>query len=164
MPMKTLVKNCPFCKKVVEQRSYASWGRQPTDEDRWLFGTPLRLCPHCGKLFIDKDMQELALTGPRKHDTAVVGPASLRLAAMGGILGAVLLIAGQTAFALVAFGVALTTLIADAALYPTRKRKLDNERAASAKRLSDPDYARALKRAGYDVPDSYLNPQKEEAK
>ena len=51
MAMKTLVKNCPFCKKVVEQRAYASWGRQPSEEDKWLFGTPLKLCPHCGKLF-----------------------------------------------------------------------------------------------------------------
>ena len=50
MAMKTLVKNCPFCKKVVEQRAYASWGRKPSEEDKWLFGTPLKLCPHCGKL------------------------------------------------------------------------------------------------------------------
>ena len=33
---------------------------------------------------------------------------------------------------------------------------------ASEKRLSDPDYARALKNAGYDIPDRYL--KKEEAK
>lgn len=163
MPMKTLVKNCPFCKKTYEQRSYAVWGRQPTDEDRWLFGTPLLLCPNCGKLFIDKDRQELALTGPRKQDRAVIGPASLRIALMGAILGAVLLIARQTPLGLIAFTVALATLVADAALYPTRKRKLDNELAASRKRLSDPEYALALKRAGYDIPDRYLTkPQSEE--
>ena len=162
MPTKTLVKNCPFCKKVVEQRAYASWGRKPSEEDRWLFGTPLKLCPHCGKLYVDKDIQELAITGPRKQDTAFVGPASLRIALMGVVLGALLLIGRLTVFACIAFGVALATLVADAALYPTRQKKLAAERVASEKRLSDPDYARALKNAGYDIPDRYL--KKEEAK
>ena len=162
MAMKTLVKNCPFCKKVVEQRAYASWGRKPSEEDKWLFGTPLKLCPHCGKLYIDKDMQELAITGPRKQDTVFVGPASLRIALMGVALGTLLLIGRLTVFACIAFGVALATLVADAALYPTRQKKLAAERVASEKRLSDSDYARALKNAGYDIPDRYL--KKEEAK
>ena len=162
MAIKTLVKNCPFCKKVVEQRAYASWGRKPSEEDKWLFGTPLKLCPHCGKLYIDKDMQELAITGPRKQDTVFVGPASLRIALMGVALGALLMIGRLTVFACIAFGVALATLVADAALYPTRQKKLAAERVASEKRLSDPDYARALKNAGYDSPDRYL--KKEEAK
>ena len=153
MAMKTLVKNCPFCKKVVEQRAYASWGRKPSEEDKWLFGTPLRLCPHCGKLYVDKDIQELAITGPRKQDTAFVGPASLRIALMGVVLGALLLIGRLTVFACIAFGVALATLVADAALYPTRQKKLAAERVASEKRL---------KNAGYDIPDRYL--KKEEAK
>ena len=156
MPTKTLVKNCPFCKKVYEQRAYMTRGREPRDEDRWLFGSPMRLCPHCGKLFIDKDMQELAITGPRKQDLAVIGPASLRLALMGVILGGLLLAGKLKVFACIAFGVAAATLIADAALYPTRKGKLDRERQASEARLSNPDYARALKRAGYDIPERYL--------
>ena len=162
MAMKTLVKNCPFCKKVVEQRAYASWGRKPSEEDKWLFGTRLKLCPPCGKLYVDKDIQELAITGPRKQDTAFVGPVSLRIALMGVVLGALLLIGRLTVFACIAFGVALATLVADAALYPTRQKKLAAERVASEKRLSDPDYARALKNAGYDIPDRYL--KKEEAK
>lgn len=165
MAMKTLVKNCPFCKKTVEQRSYMTRGREPKDEDRWLFGSPMRLCPHCGKVYIDKDMQELAITGPRKQDTAFIGQSSLHLAAVGAILGTALLLGKQTVLALIAYGVALATLIADAALYPTRKRKLDNERLASEKRLGDPDYARALRRAGYDIPDKYITgTPKEEAK
>lgn len=156
MATKNLVKNCPFCKKVCEQRAYMTWGREAKDEDRWLFGSPMRVCPHCGKLYIDRDMQELAITGPRKQDTAIIGPASLRLAAVGVALGGVLLVAKQTTLAWIAFAVAAATLIADAALYPTRKGKLDRERAASEQRLSNPDYARALKRAGYDIPERNL--------
>ena len=162
MAIKTLVKNCPFCKKVVDQRAYASWGRKPSDEDKWLFGTPLKLCPHCGKRSIDKGIQELAITGPRKQDTVFVGPASLRIALMGVALGALLMIGRLTVFACIAFGVALATLVADAALYPTRQKKLAAERLASEQRLSDPDYARALKKAGYDIPERYL--KQEEAK
>ena len=162
MAMKTLVKNCPFCKKVVEQRAYASWGRQPSEQDKWQFGSPLRRCPHCGKLFIDSDRQELAITGPRKQDMAVVGPASLRLALMGIVLGALLLVGKLNVLAYIAFGVALATLVADAALYPTRQKKLAAERVASEKRLSDPGYARALKKAGYDIPERYL--KEEESK
>lgn len=156
MATKTLVKNCPFCKKVYEQRAYASWGREPKDEDRWLFGSPMRVCPHCGKLFIDRDMQELAITGPRKQDTAVIGPGSLRLALMGAVLGGLMLAGGLKTFAFIAFGVAGATLVADAALCPTRRGKLAKERQASEARLGNPDYARALKRAGYDIPDKYL--------
>ena len=157
MRTKTLVKNCPFCRKVYEQRSYISWGKDPLDEERWLFGTPLVLCPNCGKLFIDKDRQELAITGPRRQDTAVIGPASIRLGLLGAVLGAIFLIAGQTALGLIALCVAAATLAADAALFPTRRRKLENERIASEKRLSDPEYALALKRAGYEIPEKYLN-------
>lgn len=156
MATKTLVKNCPFCKKVYEQRAYVTRGKEPSEQDKWQFGTPLRLCPHCGKLFIDKDRQELAITGPRKQDLAVVNASSLRLALMGCILGGLLLIGKLTVFACIAFGVAASTLIADLALYPTRKKKLENERLASEKRLSDPEYARALQRAGYDIPERYL--------
>ncbi|MBQ3424986.1 MAG: hypothetical protein IJH38_07305 [Clostridia bacterium] len=161
MAMKTLVKNCPFCGKVVEQRAYASWGRTPREEDKWQYGSPLRLCPHCGKLFIDRDRQELAITPLRAQDKAVVGPASLRLALMGVVLGALLLLGRLNVFAYIAFGVALATLIADAALYPTRQKKLKAERQASEKRLRDADYARALKKAGYDIPEGYLKKEEE---
>lgn len=159
MPMKTLVKHCPFCKKVYEQRGYFTKGREPTDEERWLFGSPMRLCPHCGKLFVDKDMQELAITPPRRQDTAAVSQASLRLVILGVALGAILFVAGLRTFALIALGVAMATLIADLALYPTRMKKLENERRASEKRLENPDYAAALKRAGYDIPERYLTKQ-----
>ena len=93
---------------------------------------------------------------------AVVGPASLRLALMGVVLGALLLVTKLNVLAYIAFGVALATLVADAALYPTRQKKLAVEQVASEKRLSDPGYARALKKAGYDIPERYL--KEEEAK
>ena len=78
------------------------------------------------------------------------------------LLGALLLVGKLNVLAYIAFGVALATLVADAALYPTRQNKLAAERVASEKRLSDPGYARALKKAGYDIPERYL--KEEESK
>ena len=60
---------------------------------------------------------------------------SLRIALMGVVLGGLLLIGKLNTFAYIAFGVALLTLGAAAALSPTRQKKLANERLASEKRL-----------------------------
>ena len=156
MASKRLTKTCPHCRKVYETRTVSAWGRQITAEDRWVFGMPLKSCPSCHRLFIDPDVQELALTEPRKKDKALVSGGSLRLAALGVALAAVLYAGGQRATALAIGGVAVLTVIADLALYPYRMKKLDREREASRQRLSDPAYAKALKDAGYKVPEAYL--------
>lgn len=162
MPMKTLVKNCPHCGKVCEQRAYMARGREGTDEDRWLFGTPLKLCPNCRELYIDRDMQEMAITPPRKRDTALVGASTLKIAGLGAILGTAMHLGKLHTLGWITWGVALATLAADLALYPTRMGKLKREKQASEQRLSDPKYALALKRAGYDVPERYLQEGQEE--
>ncbi len=158
MASKRLTKTCPHCRKVYETRTVSAWGRQPTAEDCWVFGMPLKSCPNCHRLFIDRDVQELALTPPRRQDTAPVGGSTLRVAALGAVLGAVLYAGGQPVPAMVAGGAAVLSVVADLALYPYRMKKLEAERAASRKRLSDPAYARALKDAGYAVPEEYLKP------
>ena len=156
MAIKTITKTCPFCKKVYEQRSFNSRGKTVTDEERWLFGSPLRMCSHCKQLFFDKDVQELAITGPRKQDKALITPGSAKLALMGILLGVLMFVAKLTVFAIIAAAVGVLCGIADLCLYPTRMKKLEKERQASEKRLSDPKYARMLKNAGYDVPGKYL--------
>lgn len=161
MAIKTITKTCPFCGKVYEQRSFNVRSRKSelTAEDRWLFGTPMKLCPNCKKLFIDKDVQELAITGPRARDKALINPTSRTLTLMGLILGAILWFGGLKTLALIAVGVGVLCAAMDLALYPSRMKRLERERQASEKRLSDPDYARALKKAGYDIPERYLKPE-----
>ena len=157
MAIKSITKTCPFCGKIYEQRNFNVARRHEiTEEDRWVFGTPMKICPGCKKLFIDKDVQELAITEPRRQDKVLITPASCRLALMGLILGLLLYLGGLTGFAIAAAAVGVLCAAVDLALYPTRMQKLKREREASEKRLSDPDYARALKRAGYDIPDRYL--------
>ena len=156
MAIKTITKTCPFCKKIYEQRSFNSRGKTVTDEERWLFGSPLRMCPHCKQMFFDKDVQEIAITGMRRQDKAFITSGSLKLAVMGIILGILMFIAKLTTFAAIAASVGLLCGIADLCLYPTRIKKLEKERQVSEKRLSDPGYARMLKNAGYEVPEKYL--------
>ena len=73
-----------------------------------------------------------------------------------GQVALLLYLLGQPTFAIVAAAVAVVYLAMDLGMYPMRMGKLKKEREASEKRLSDPDYARALKRAGIDVPERYL--------
>lgn len=162
MAIKTITKTCPFCKKVYEQRSFNSRGKTVTDEERWLFGSPLKMCSNCKRLFIDKDMQEIALTGARAQDKALVTAGSVKLALMGLGLGALMLIARLPVFGYISIGVGVACAIADFALYPTRMKKLENERQASEKRLSDPNYARILKKAGYSIPAKYLEAEEKQ--
>lgn len=156
MAVKTITKACPFCNKIYEQRSFNARGKEITEEERRVYGTPLKICPNCKRLFIDKDVQELAISGSCKRDRQLINPGTRTLTLMGLILGALLYLGDAKPFACVAAGVGVLCAVVDVALYPSRMKRLERERQASEKRLSDPDYARALKKAGYTIPDKYL--------
>ena len=156
MAVQQITKKCPYCEKIYEQRACGGFGRRSAPEDIWVYGSPMKLCPNCKRIFIDKDVKELAITGLRKSDRAKITASTRTLLPMGAILAVLMYAMGQTTFALIAAGIAALYLAMDLALYPVRMGKLKKERAASEKRLSDPDYARALKRAGIDVPERYL--------
>ena len=157
MSMQHLTKKCPYCGRIYEQRSYGSVGRKkPAPEDAWVYGSPMKLCGNCKRIFIDMDVKELAITELRKSDTAKITASTRTLLPMGALVALLLYVLGQPTFAIVAAAVAVVYLAMDLGMYPMRMGKLRKERAASEKRLSDPDYARALKKAGIDVPERYL--------
>ena len=156
MSMQHLTKKCPYCGRIYEQRSYGSVGRRPAPEDAWVYGSPMKLCGNCKRIFIDMDVKELAITELRKSDTAKITASTRTLLPMGALVALLLYVLGQPTFAIVAAAVAVVYLAMDLGMYPMRMGKLRKERAASEKRLSDPDYARALKKAGIDVPERYL--------
>ena len=157
MPMKQLTKKCPHCGIVYDQRPIGRWGKKLTPEDQWVYGSPLRMCKNCQKLFMDKDYRELAFTPLRSYDKAPITSTTYLILAAGGILGLLMYVGGQSTFAIIAWAVAIAYLVADLALYPGRLKKLEKEKQASEKRMSDPKYAQALKNAGFDIPDRYLN-------
>ena len=156
MSVQQITKKCPYCGRVYEQRACGGFGRKPLPEDVWVYGSPMKLCANCKRIFIDKDVKELAITELHKSDTAKITAPTRTLLPMGAILAVLMYAMGQTTFALIAAGVAVVYLAMDLGLYPMRMGKLRKEREASEKRLSDPDYARALKKAGIDVPERYL--------
>ena len=156
MSMQHLTKKCPYCGRIYEQRSYGSVGRKPAPEDAWVYGSPMKLCANCKRIFIDMDVKELAITELRKSDTAKITANTKMLLPMGALVAVLLYVLGQPTFAIVAAAVAVVYLAMDLGMYPMRMGKLRKEREASEKRLSDPDYARALKKAGIDVPEKYL--------
>ena len=156
MSMQQITKKCPYCGRVYEQRACGSIGRKPRPEDVWVYGSPMKLCESCKRIFIDKDVKELAITELRKSDKAKITANTRMLLPMGALVAVLLYLLGQPTFAIVAAAVAVVYLAMDLGMYPMRMGKLKKEREASEKRLSDPDYARALKRAGIDVPERYL--------
>ena len=157
MSMQHLTKKCPYCGRIYEQRSYGSVGRKkPAPEDAWVYGSPMKLCGNCKRIFIDMDVKELAITELRKSDTAKITANTKMLLPMGALVAVLLYVLGQPTFAIVAVAVAVVYLAMDLGMYPMRMKKLRREREASEKRLSDPDYARALKKAGIDVLERYL--------
>ena len=156
MSVQQITKKCPYCGKVYEQRACGGFGRKPLPEDVWVYGSPMKLCANCKRIFIDKDVKELAITELRKSDTAKITANTRMLLPMGALVALLLYLLGQPTFAIVAAAVAVVYLAMDLGMYPMRMGKLKKERAASEKRLSDPEYARALQRAGIDVPERYL--------
>ena len=156
MSVQQITKKCPYCGKVYEQRACGGFGRKPLPEDVWVYGSPMKLCANCKRIFIDKDVKELAITELRKSDTAKITANTRTLLPMGALVALLLYVLGQPTFAIVAAAVAVVYLAMDLGMYPMRMGKLRKEREASEKRLSDPDYARALKKAGIDVPEKYL--------
>ena len=156
MSVQQITKKCPYCGKVYEQRACGGFGRKPLPEDVWVYGSPMKLCANCKRIFIDKDVKELAITELRKSDTAKITANTKTLLPMGALVAVLLYVLGQPTFAIVAAAVAVVYLAMDLGMYPMRMGKLRKEREASEQRLSDPDYARALKKAGIDVPERYL--------
>lgn len=157
MAVRQITKKCPYCGRIYEQRTCGGLGRNASIEDAWTFGSPMKICAYCKKIFIDKDVKELAITQPRKADLAKVTASTRSLLIAGALVTLLLYLLGQRSFALVAAGIAVLYLVLDLGMYPMRMGKLKKERAASEQRLSDPEYARALKRSGIDVPERYLN-------
>ena len=156
MAVQQITKKCPYCEKIYEQRACGGFGRRSAPEDIWVYGSPMKLCPNCKRIFIDKDVKELAITELRKSDTAKITANTKVLLPMGALVALLLYLLGQPSFAIVAVAVAVVYLAMDLGMYPMRMNKLKREREASEKRLSDPEYAAALKKAGIDVPEKYL--------
>ena len=156
-------KSCPHCGKTYSLM-------QP--EKVGVYGSPFKRCPSCGGSFIDKDFREIAVSGIRPVDrrrfapgTALLGVFPLLFTLCGLFVGFTIGF-DTTALALTFGGLAVLACVVwlvygEMKGYNSRQEYLREEARRSEERLSNPQYALALKEIGYKVPKKYLPQDKE---
>lgn len=125
------------------------------------FESPLKTCPKCHKHYIDNDCKELGLYDEIPFFAKL--PMSLEnIATMVIILiiSVVFFEFGEVSIGGILMAVDVAWVAISFALWPQRKKKIEEEIQKSIARLSNPSYAMALKSAGLSVPEKYLNPEK----
>ena len=146
------IKRCPHC-------NY----RLGTSRDLFpiKFQSPLKVCPKCHKNYIDKDCKELGLY----DETPIIAklPMSMENIATMVIILTISIVFfkfGEVSIGRILMAVDVAWVAISFALWPQRKKKIEEEIQKSIVRLSNPSYAMALKSAGLSVPEKYLNPEK----
>ena len=151
-------KKCPHCGKVYEY--YSTYTKQYRNHS----GSPFVTCKYCGESFIDKDIKEPALK-PYEGDLGILECFTFFLFPFG-VAGVFFLICAFNTeeYFLISLIISILSLGGYLALtihtIVSRKRiteSLKKDYIESEKRLKNPLYAKALKEAGYQVPDKYLN-------
>lgn len=161
--MRYQTKSCPHChfKYEILQRRRV-----------WLYGSPIRTCRQCGRQFVDKDYEELALRGEEGIVKKHVAPGKVFSILLFGSVFGVLLIdgtgtfthfPGEEDFLLIGFCALLFcgflySAFSEYREYNKRIKEQVKELRASEKRLSNRQYALQLKDLGYKVPEKYLAP------
>ena len=131
------------------------------------YGSPIQTCKKCGKLFIDKDYREIAVSGIRKTDTKKVSPFSIYIfsASLIAFIGVLVFFVMEGTFSIgillaVTFflSCSIYNIVTEYKEYDLRQEFLREEKRKSETRLSNYQYASFLKQIGYDVPPKYLVP------
>lgn len=148
---------CPHCKYILRYTKTES-------------GSPFGICPKCGQPYVDRDCYEPALKPHKKETTFQILLMSAWGAAFVGI-GVVMayfilfLMSSEMAFSnTIAGGLFIASFCAAAIFFFKRfneSRDEDDARSlkeweASDARLKNRDYALAVAKLGFDVPDRYL--------
>ena len=151
-------KKCPHCGKTYE--SYSIYTKSYQSHQ----GSPFITCKFCGETFVDKEIKEPALEpySEKGFELWRCFFAFLMPFGLGGILAIICALnseeyaigAGVVAFILLGIYMALTiyTIVNRAKLQEDDKK----EYKESERRLQNPEYAKALRDAGFNVPSKYL--------
>lgn len=152
----TQTKKCPHCGKVYSKRTVSG----SNAEDKLIkFGNVFVTCQACGKSFVDSDIYELAVMDPPARFVRRFDPGSVALAIVFGCLGIVALFGIEKPLGafLACVGIAVVLLVLDFLRYRRNTKTVETERERSRERLKkNPQYALALKQAGFKVPNEYL--------
>lgn len=145
---------CPHCKTVLRYSKTAS-------------GSPFGTCPKCGQPYVDRECYEPALKPYKKETTASLLALSVfvgSLFSFGALMFYYICSAARGvsgAEALIVYAVAFCIITGYIFIRMNKSRDEDDARAlkeweASDARLQNKEYALAVKKAGFDVPDKYL--------
>ena len=136
------------------------------EEEGSLYGSPIRICPSCGTLFLDRAYREIAVDGFREADRETgsrmswFGRIVIALAVMGAMF--IALVFTRNPISAVVVGALIWGVLAaleklQLSIRSARKRrKLEAYRMESEVRLDDRTYAHTLRELGYSVPERYL--------
>lgn len=149
---------CPYCGAKI--KDYVA--------NKWLYGSPVRVCGKCGKNYIDRRYHEIAVEGYQPGTLSVKRALKVLLICIAlflicaGILyyelnfqsyyhPMYLFLVPMSAFAVI-------FMIVDIIRIKTgsKERALEKLKAESEERLGDTEYARTLKSIGYNVPQRFL--------
>ena len=151
-------KKCPHCHKTYE--SYSTYTKQYSKHS----GCPFLTCGHCGQVFVDTDIKEPALSPPEKNRITIVNCffGTFMPFGLGAIFSTMLAYNVEpVSIGLWIFAIALDLFYVGSVVYFLVKRdslnkELEQEYKESYERLQNPEYARALQKAGFDVPYCFL--------
>ena len=156
-------KRCPHCGKVYSQRTVKG---PYAKENLIVFGPVFKECPACGASFRDTDAYELAVMDPPKSYLTHFHLSTVLLSALLGAMALFFLVmslvegSNPIAGTLLMLALGGGLLLSDHMRYTQHTKEIRLAKLRSTARLQrDPDYARQLKLAGFNVPDEYLAAQ-----
>ena len=151
---------CPNCGKRLPSSD--------SNQNKYLYGSPIRFCKKCKGAYVDKCYHEIAVDGfPPSEVSAKTGLKSalvglIMSVASGGIFITEIMYSSRyhTIFPiLVIAGIGMIIVgIIDSIRVKTgsKAKSLEKHRQESIQRLRDPNYAIQLKELGYNVPEEFL--------
>lgn len=145
-------KKCPHCEHMIDFM-------QAKGLDG--YGSKIRQCPSCNRSYFDDDYVEIEIDGVRFADKCKIEPLKIIWAV---ILLLALIFGGKNLgqpwyiVCIIAFVLLLVLCAKDFVQSEKKKQLVEQERVASATRLSNIDYARFLAEKGKRVPRKYLYP------
>lgn len=144
-----ITRRCPHCNNIVFHG---------TQSHSHSFGSPFCVCERCHKTYVDKTKHEIALKGPEYYRNFMPYWVKLGIGLSLPVL-VLSLIAKWNQLALLSVVIVCVFLFIYADIrdkHPNPRTMYQTDIKASEERLSNPEYARALKKHGYDVPERYL--------
>ncbi|GEM_PF-3300449 len=154
------IKRCPHCGK--EYSRYSS----VTKNERNFYGSPFKECVFCSKIFVDKDMKELALKDFSLWGVKVINCILIPLWPYGmcSILPFIFYFSDDFDHSIIALLIGLGLLglyLFNVIRYLLHREEavllLKEEYRLSEMRLQNHDYAMALQKIGYKVPERFLS-------